>query len=324
MVGFASAGIHANGFSLVRRIVGDDPFDADLLLPPTVCYLDEVRALRARADVRALAHVTGGGIAGNLARVLPAGVGAVIDPAAWERPPVFGWLARRASPRTSCAACSTRHRLLRRRPAGRRPRGRPASSAGSRRASTGVEWSGRVIGVLVSGEGTNLQALIDAGLPIAAVASNRAGVRRSSEPRMAGIPTAVFDADALCEPRGARRGARALAPRARRRARRPRRLHAPAPAAVLRGLRPPRRQHALGAAARVPGAPPDRGRRSPRVSPRRPRRSTGSTRGRHRAGDPRTSPSPVEPGDTPRRLRARVQAVEHRLLPEVVQGLIAA
>jgi len=93
VVGFPSAGIHANGFSLVRRIVGDGPFDADLLLPPTRLYLDEVRALRARADVRGLAHVTGGGIAGNLARVLPEGLGAVVDPGSWERPEVFGWLA---------------------------------------------------------------------------------------------------------------------------------------------------------------------------------------------------------------------------------------
>ncbi len=95
VLGLPSAGIHANGFSLVRRIVGDDPFDADLLLPPTVCYLEPVRELRARADVRALAHVTGGGIAGNLARVLPSGTGAVVDPAAWQRPPVFDWLAER-------------------------------------------------------------------------------------------------------------------------------------------------------------------------------------------------------------------------------------
>ncbi len=93
VLGLPSSGLHANGFSLVRRIVGDDPFDADLLLPPTACYLDDVRALRARADVRALAHVTGGGIGGNLARVLPDGVGAVIDPDAWRRPPVFAWLA---------------------------------------------------------------------------------------------------------------------------------------------------------------------------------------------------------------------------------------
>ncbi len=98
VIGLASAGIHANGFSLVRRIVGDDPFDAELLLPPTRLYLHEVRALRGRADIRALAHVTGGGIAGNLSRALPPGLGAVVDPAAWERPPVFAWLAERGVP----------------------------------------------------------------------------------------------------------------------------------------------------------------------------------------------------------------------------------
>ncbi|MFN0155618.1 MAG: phosphoribosylformylglycinamidine cyclo-ligase [Gaiella sp.] len=98
VVGLPSAGIHCNGFSLVRRIVGDGPFDAELLLPPTVCYLEPVRTLRARADVRALAHVTGGGLGGNLVRVLPEGVRAVIDPRAWERPPVFHWLAERGVP----------------------------------------------------------------------------------------------------------------------------------------------------------------------------------------------------------------------------------
>jgi len=95
VLGFPSAGIHANGFSLVRRLVGDEEFDAELLLPPTRLYLDEVRALRARADVRALAHVTGGGIAGNLARALPEGLGAVVAPRAWQRPSVFAWLAER-------------------------------------------------------------------------------------------------------------------------------------------------------------------------------------------------------------------------------------
>jgi phosphoribosylformylglycinamidine cyclo-ligase len=92
VIGLPSNGIHANGFSLVRDIVGEEPFDAELLLPPTRCYLDDVRALRARADVRALAHVTGGGIGGNLGRVLPDGLGAVIDPTTWARPPVFAWL----------------------------------------------------------------------------------------------------------------------------------------------------------------------------------------------------------------------------------------
>jgi phosphoribosylformylglycinamidine cyclo-ligase len=93
VVGFPSDGIHTNGFSLVRTLVGDDDFDADLLLAPHRLYLDEVRALRDTADVKALAHVTGGGILGNLSRVLPDGVHARIDWDAWERPPVFHWLA---------------------------------------------------------------------------------------------------------------------------------------------------------------------------------------------------------------------------------------
>jgi phosphoribosylformylglycinamidine cyclo-ligase len=93
IVGFPSNGIHTNGFSLVRSIVGDDDFDADLLLAPHRLYVDEVRDLRARADVKALAHVTGGGLLGNLERVLPDQVEAHIDWTSWERPPVFGWLA---------------------------------------------------------------------------------------------------------------------------------------------------------------------------------------------------------------------------------------
>jgi phosphoribosylformylglycinamidine cyclo-ligase len=94
IVGFASAGVHANGFTLVRRVLEDEDYDGEDLLAPTRLYLDDVRRLRARSDVRALAHVTGGGIAGNLARVLPTGLRAEIDWGAWERPPVFAWLAR--------------------------------------------------------------------------------------------------------------------------------------------------------------------------------------------------------------------------------------
>jgi phosphoribosylformylglycinamidine cyclo-ligase len=93
IVGLPSDGIHTNGFSLVRALVGDGDFDAELLLTPHRLYLDEVRALRAAADVKALAHVTGGGILGNLSRVLPDGVHARIDWDAWTRPPVFHWLA---------------------------------------------------------------------------------------------------------------------------------------------------------------------------------------------------------------------------------------
>jgi phosphoribosylformylglycinamidine cyclo-ligase len=93
IIGFPSSGLHTNGFSLVRTLVADDDFDADLLLAPHTLYLEEIRSLRKRADVRALAHVTGGGLLGNLSRVLPEGLEARIDWDAWERPPVFGWLA---------------------------------------------------------------------------------------------------------------------------------------------------------------------------------------------------------------------------------------
>ena len=66
--------------------------DADLLLAPHKLYVDEVRELRKQADVKALAHVTGGGILGNLTRVLPEGRGVELDWGSWERPPVFDWL----------------------------------------------------------------------------------------------------------------------------------------------------------------------------------------------------------------------------------------
>jgi phosphoribosylformylglycinamidine cyclo-ligase len=93
VIGFPASGLHTNGFSLVRTLVGDGEFDADLLLAPHSLYLEHVRNLRERADVRALAHVTGGGLMGNLSRVLPGGLEARIDWDAWERPRVFEWLA---------------------------------------------------------------------------------------------------------------------------------------------------------------------------------------------------------------------------------------
>jgi phosphoribosylformylglycinamidine cyclo-ligase len=92
VLGLPASGLHTNGFSLVRALVGEDDFDADLLLAPHRLYLDDVRALRASADVKALAHVTGGGILGNLPRVLPEGVGVELDWDSWQRPPVYAWL----------------------------------------------------------------------------------------------------------------------------------------------------------------------------------------------------------------------------------------
>jgi len=94
VVGFPSSGVHANGFTLVRRLLEEEDYDGDDLLAPTRCYLDDVTALRARADVRGLAHVTQGGILGNLSRIVPEGLRAEIEWDSWERPPVFEWLAR--------------------------------------------------------------------------------------------------------------------------------------------------------------------------------------------------------------------------------------
>jgi phosphoribosylformylglycinamidine cyclo-ligase len=95
IVGLPSSGLHTNGFTLVRELVGDDDFDDELLLAPHRLYVDAVRELRAQSDVKALAHVTGGGILGNLTRVLPEGIDAHIDWHAWERPAVFAWLEDR-------------------------------------------------------------------------------------------------------------------------------------------------------------------------------------------------------------------------------------
>jgi phosphoribosylformylglycinamidine cyclo-ligase len=92
VIGFPSAGVHANGFTLVRRVLEEDDYAGPDLLAPTRLYLDVARRLRGQA--LAFAHVTGGGILGNLERVLPAGRCAEIDWDAWERPPVFAWLAR--------------------------------------------------------------------------------------------------------------------------------------------------------------------------------------------------------------------------------------
>ena len=92
VLGFPSAGVHANGFSLVRSVLEIEDYDGPDLLAPTRLYLDVARRLRGRA--LAFAHVTGGGIAGNLERVLAEARGLEIDWDSWERPLVFRWLGR--------------------------------------------------------------------------------------------------------------------------------------------------------------------------------------------------------------------------------------
>lgn len=106
LLGLASDGVHSNGYSLVRRIVEraglgwDDtaPFSEGslgaALLAPTRLYVKPVLAAIRAGGVRALAHITGGGLTENLPRVLPDGLGAEIDLGAWSLPPVFDWLKR--------------------------------------------------------------------------------------------------------------------------------------------------------------------------------------------------------------------------------------
>ena len=106
ILGLASDGVHSNGFSLVRRVVEtagltwEDPApfaDATLgvaLAVPTRIYVRPALAAIRAGGVHALAHVTGGGLTGNVPRVLPEGLGARIDASVWPRPPVFEWLAQ--------------------------------------------------------------------------------------------------------------------------------------------------------------------------------------------------------------------------------------
>lgn len=102
VVAMASSGLHSNGYSLVRRIVGDRDLSAahgldrplgEVLLTPTRIYALDVLALIAEVETHALCHVTGGGLPGNLPRVLPDGLGVTVDTATWVWPEVFTWLA---------------------------------------------------------------------------------------------------------------------------------------------------------------------------------------------------------------------------------------
>ncbi|HEV3123348.1 MAG TPA: phosphoribosylformylglycinamidine cyclo-ligase [Candidatus Dormibacteraeota bacterium] len=102
VLGLPSSGLHTNGYSLVRHIVQDRELDylstlpgtdaplAELLLAPHRSYLAAVRELRAALDVRALAHITGGGLKENVPRVLPQGLGVELTRGSWQVPAVFG------------------------------------------------------------------------------------------------------------------------------------------------------------------------------------------------------------------------------------------
>ena len=102
LIGLAASGPHANGYSLIRKVIADSGADlsapfagrtlAETLLEPTHIYVKPVRQLISDVAVHAVAHITGGGLVENVPRVLPPGTQARIDTAAWERPPIFDWL----------------------------------------------------------------------------------------------------------------------------------------------------------------------------------------------------------------------------------------
>ena len=93
ILGLASSGPHSNGFSLIRKILARaQPPSMAAVFEPTRIYVKPVLALLESVPVKGLAHITGGGITGNVPRILPDDLRAVIKKAAWPRPEVFQWL----------------------------------------------------------------------------------------------------------------------------------------------------------------------------------------------------------------------------------------
>ena len=102
ILGLGSSGPHSNGYSLIRRVleVSRRPLDAvweggtlgAALLAPTRIYVRSLLALMGTCPIRGLAHITGGGLPGNVVRVLPPTVDAVLHKSAWQRPALFNWL----------------------------------------------------------------------------------------------------------------------------------------------------------------------------------------------------------------------------------------
>ncbi len=223
LIGVASSGVHSNGYSLVRKVVeksglawdADAPFApgtklGEALLTPTRLYVKSaLEALRV-GGVKGFAHITGGGITENLPRALPEGLDADVDLDSWTPAPVFGWMAKSAG----IAALE----MLRTFNCGigmvavvsEKSSGRvieafqqygdkamrlghlvPGSGEAKVRLSRDFEALKRV-GVLISGRGSNLGALIraqaDAPYKIVLVISNIASAGGLSAPRTPASP----------------------------------------------------------------------------------------------------------------------------------------
>jgi len=95
ILGLASSGPHSNGYSLIRKIISlSQPSSMEALFEPTRIYVKPVLKLLKKVPVKGLAHITGGGLTGNVPRILPRKTRAVIRQSAWPRPEVFRWLQR--------------------------------------------------------------------------------------------------------------------------------------------------------------------------------------------------------------------------------------
>ncbi|HET9121869.1 MAG TPA: phosphoribosylformylglycinamidine cyclo-ligase, partial [Acidiferrobacteraceae bacterium] len=103
LIGLRSSGAHSNGYSLIRKILAETGASLDqvvggrtlgeALLTPTRIYVKALLALRDRVSIHGMAHITGGGLPGNVPRMLPPGLRAIIDSRTWKWPPLFSWLA---------------------------------------------------------------------------------------------------------------------------------------------------------------------------------------------------------------------------------------
>ncbi|XP_071119919.1 trifunctional purine biosynthetic protein adenosine-3-like isoform X3 [Mytilus edulis] len=243
LIGLPSSGLHSNGFSLVRKVINKlemtydmpCPFQrgttlGDVLLTPTKIYVKELLPLMKEMKVKAFAHITGGGLTENVARVLPSELAASIDANKWNIPAVFGWLADKgninAREMSRTFNCGIGGVLV--------VRSEESKSVLNSLTNSGVQASviGEIckkedksvtvhnlvegldrswprtpvllqrkrVAVLISGSGTNLQALIDhtteqnsnSSAEIILVISNKPNVQGLTRAEKAGIATKVI------------------------------------------------------------------------------------------------------------------------------------
>uniref|UniRef100_A0A8D3AWZ2 Trifunctional purine biosynthetic protein adenosine-3 n=1 Tax=Scophthalmus maximus TaxID=52904 RepID=A0A8D3AWZ2_SCOMX len=228
LIGVASSGVHSNGFSLVRNVLErahlsySSPFPfgnqaqtvGEVLLTPTKIYSRLLLPILRSGAVKAYAHITGGGLLENIPRVLPQELAVDLDASRWSLPPVFSWLHKEGGLSEEEMArtfnCGLGARVLRQLQAHEE-----AWIVGSLAHKQPGDWGGELnngchgdistprkrtrVAVLISGTGTNLQALIEqakrpsSAAEIVVVISNRPGVQGLKRASLAGIQTRVVD-----------------------------------------------------------------------------------------------------------------------------------